>query len=115
MAYFEDSPTGPANQSAEGSSPRDYQLERVIFAACPHFDISSRWLESDFLPKVKLTGKDTVSSILRGAHLPLVTDPCKLPRDVEALTQCDCYTGLLTRLATTRISLSFHNPYDCRF
>lgn len=75
----------------------------------PHFDFSSRWLEWDSLPKEKLTDKDTVSSILRGAYLPLV---CKIPRDVEALTQCDCYTGLLTRLATTRISLSIHNPDD---
>lgn len=100
----------------------------------PHNSISSRFraigqplsgfislqhhtpLRSTFWAKVRLCSfwpsfKDTVSIILRVVDLPLVSDQWKIPSEVEALTQCDCCTGLLTRLVTTRISLLFHRRF----
>lgn len=96
-----ESPTRPALRTIQGSAPGPWVYRS---AASP---LRTLW---SALYGAKLLDTDTVSSILRVVGRSLVSGQWNFPSDVEALTQCDCYTGLLTRLATTRVSLSFYSP-----
>lgn len=59
----------------------------------PHF-VLFRADSALLVALAKLPDKDTVSIILRVVGISWLSDQWKFSSDVEALTQCDCYTGL---------------------